>query len=262
MIAPVHAELVKVRTVRSTTWALLTLFGISVLFTAIAASESETQGGSPAMPGDSDIVLDSLTGVWFGQMAAAVLAVLSITSEYSTRMIRTTLAAGPRRAAVLTAKAFVVGGLVLPAGLVTSLACFYLGQSILRGNGFTAENGYPTPSLADGDTFRAVIGTAVYLGLLAVFAVGVGGTLRHTAGAITTVLALLLGPVIAIGFLPENVAEYFERFSLMGAGLSIQQTVDRPDNIPLEPWQGLAVVGAYASVALAVALVSFRTRDA
>jgi ABC-2 type transport system permease protein len=98
--------------------------------------------------------------------------------------------------------------------------------------------------------------------MLVVFSLGVGTILRHTAGAITIVLAVVLTPVIAIGFLPEHVAEWFEKYSLMGAGLSIQQTVERPDNIPLGPWGGLAVVTAYAATAFLVALVSIARRDA
>jgi len=256
------AEWLKLHTVRSTFWSLLLLAGVSILFTSWASWESETQGGSPGFPGDNDIVLDSLTGIWFGQIAAAVLAVLAITSEYPTRMIRTTFAANPRRRSVLVAKAAVVGGVVLAVGLATSVACFQVGQWILRGNGFTYENGYPAASLADGATLRAVGGSAIYLVALAVFSLGVGAIVRHTAAAITIVLATVLAPVIAIGFLPENVAEVFERFSLMGAGLAIQQTVERPDNIPLGPAGGLAVVAAYGAVTLLVALWAIGRRDA
>jgi ABC-2 type transport system permease protein len=258
----VRAEWIKLRTVRSTTWSLLAFAGVSILFSALACWESETSGGSPGNPGDNDIVLDSLSGIWFGQMAAAVLAVLAITSEYSTRMIRTTLAANPRRRTVLAAKTAVVGIAVLVIGLAVSVACFLLGQSILRGNGFTYENGYPAASLADGTPLRAVLGGAIYLGLLAVFSLGVGTILRHTAGAITAVLAVVLAPIIAINFLPEDAAEPLEKFSLMGAGLASQQTVDRADNIPMEPWAGLGVVAVYAAAALVVALLVIGKRDA
>ena len=257
-----RAEWLKLRTVRSTAWSLLTLVGISALFSALACWESETMGGSPGRPGDNDIVLDSLAGIWFGQIGAAVLGVLAITSEYSRGMIRTTFAASPRRRAVLAAKATVVGVLVLVVGLATCASCFLFGQEILQTNGFTYENGYPAQSLADAETFRAVAGSAVFLAMLAVFSLGVGTILRHTAGAITIVLAVVLAPVIAIGFLPEHVAEWFEKYSLLGAGLSIQQTVERPDNIPLGPWGGLAIVTAYAAVALLVAVVSIARRDA
>lgn len=166
-----RAEWVKLRTLRSTGWSLLLLVGISVLFSALLASGSTTEGGSPTRPGDNDIVLDSLAGIWFGQIAVAVLAVLAITSEYGTRMIRTTFAANPRRRVVLASKAVVVGGVALVVGLGTSAACFLVGQSILRGNGFTYENGYPAVSLDQSEPLRAVVGSAAYLGALAIFSV-------------------------------------------------------------------------------------------
>jgi ABC-2 type transport system permease protein len=262
MSAALRAEWVKLRTVRSTAWALLSLVGVSVLFSALGALDTETSGGSPGHPGDNDIVLDSLQGVWFGQIAGAVLGVLVITSEYSTRMIRTTLAASPRRRTLFMAKTAVVGVVVLAAGLVTSFACFLIGQAILRGNGFVYENGYPAASLADGETFRAVAGTGLYLGLLGVFSLGVGAILRHTAGAITVVLAAVLAPVIAISFLPDNIAEWAERGSLMAAGAALQQTVDRPDNIPLQPWTALGVMSAWAAASLLLAFLLIARRDA
>ena len=262
MSAALGAEWIKLRTIRSTVWALLAFASVSVLFSALACWESETMGGGPGRPGDNDIVLDSLSGIWFGQVALAVFAVLAITSEYTHRMIRTTFAAEPRRRAVLAAKTAVVTTVVLLAGLITSAACFVLGQRILRGNGFTYENGYPASTLTDGYALRAVVASGLYLALLAVFSLGLGTIVRHTAGAITLVLALLLGPVIAISFLPESVAEWFEKFSLMGAGIAGQQTVVRDDSIPLGPWEGLGVVAAYAAAALVVALYVIRMRDA
>ena len=257
-----RSEWVKLRTVRSTTWSLLLFVGISILFTSLLTSGSSTEGGSPGHGGDNDIVMDSLAGIWFGAIAAAVLAVLVITSEYSTGMIRTTFAANPRRRTVLAAKTLVVGGVVLLVGLATSAACFQVGQWFLRGNGFNYEGGYPAVTLADEDALRAVLGTGVYLGLLAVFSLGVGAVLRHTAGAITLVLASLLAPVIALNFLPEGIADWVEKYCLMGAGLAIQQTVERDDNVGLSPAGGLAVVTAYAVVALVIALVAIARRDA
>jgi ABC-2 type transport system permease protein len=257
-----RSEWVKLRTVRSTAWSLLVFVGISILFTSLLTSGSSTEGGSPGHGGDNDIVLDSLAGVWFGAIAAAVLAVLVITSEYSTGMIRTTLAANPRRRTVLAAKAAVVGGVVLVLGLATSAACFQIGQWFLRGNGFNYDGGYPAVTLADNEALRAVLGTGVYLGLLAVFALGVGAVLRHTAGAITVVLAALLAPVIALNFLPDSIADWVERYCLMGAGLAIQQTVVRDDSIALSPERGLLVAAVYAAVPLLVALWLIGRRDA
>ena len=191
-----------------------------------------------------------------------MFAVLAITSEYSTRMIRTTLAAEPRRGLVLTAKTGVVVAIVLLAGLATSAACFVVGQWLLRGGGFAYENGYPAATLTDGDALRAVVGSGLYLALLAVVSLGIGAIVRHTAGAITLVLAVVLGPVIAFNFLPAGIGEWFERLSLMGAGIAVSQTVERADSIPLDPWEGLGVVAAYAASAFALALWAIRARDA
>jgi ABC-2 type transport system permease protein len=257
-----RSEWVKLRTVRSTAWSLLLLVGISILFTSLLTSGSSTEGGSPGNAGDNDIVLDSLAGIWFGAIAASVLAVLVITSEYSTRTIRTTFAAHPRRRTVLAAKTAVVGTVVLAVGLATSAACFQIGQWFLRGNGFDYEGGYPAVTLADGEALRAVLCSGAFLGLLAVFSLGVGAILRHTAAAITLVLTVLLAPVIALDFLPENIADWVEKLCLMGAGLALQQTVERPDNIPLSPSEGLLVVVAYALVPLLVALWLIGRRDA
>jgi ABC-2 type transport system permease protein len=257
-----RSEWVKFRTVRSTLWSLLLLVGMSILFTSALTGGSSTEGGSPGNRGDNDLVLDSLAGIWFGQIAAAVLAVLAITSEYTTGMIRTTFAANPRRRTVLGTKAVVVTGVVLMVGLATSAACFQIGQWLLREGGFNYEGGYPAVTLADGDALRAVVLSGVYLGFLALFSLGIGAIVRHTAAAITIVLAAVLAPVIAIGFLPENLAEYLEKFSLMGAGISMQQTFERPDNIPLSPGEGLAVVATYGIVTVLVALWVIGRRDA
>jgi ABC-2 type transport system permease protein len=260
--AILRAEAIKLRTVRSTWWSLLLFVGVSVLFTAILCGGSTTQGGSPGHGGDNDIILDSLAGVWFGAIALAVLAVLAITSEYSTGMIRTTLAACAQRRTVLAAKGMLVGAVALVLGFAVTATCFTIGQELLHGGGFTYENGYPEVTLADREAFRAVAGTTFLLGAIALFSLGVGAIVRHTAGAITIVLVVLLAPPIAIAFLPERLSEPLEKYSLMGAGLAIQQTVERPDNIPLEPAWGLAVVGAYAAVALLLALWLIGRRDA
>ena len=163
---------------------------------------------------------------------------------------------------MLVAKTTIVGGLVLVLGLATSAACFQIGQWFLRGNGFDYEGGYPAVTLADDEALRAVLGSGVYLGLLAVFSLGVGAVLRHTAGAVTVVLATLLAPVIALNFLPENIADWVEKYCLMGAGLAIQQTVEREDTVPLSPVGGLLVVSAYAAVSLLVAILLVGRRDA
>ncbi|WP_406429359.1 hypothetical protein [Streptomyces sp. NBC_01589] len=96
----------------------------------------------------------SLTGIHLGQTVVAILAVLMISGEYSTGMMRTTLTATPRRSTVLAAKAVVLTGVVLVAGTLTVLGCVLAARLILPGNGFTATQGCPLLSLTDASTLR------------------------------------------------------------------------------------------------------------
>jgi len=256
----VTAEWLKFRSVRSSAWMLLAAFAFSLLGTYLITASTHTEGGSPGRPGDNDIVRDSLSGVWLGQILVAVLAVLVVTSEYSTGTIRATFAALPRRRVVLAAKTLVTGSIVLTAGLLIAAICFLLGQSILRGNGFDYAGGYPHASLTDGPALRAVAGSGLYLAGLALLALGVAAIVRHTATAITVVLGLVFVPPIAAGMAPSSVSEPLQKFSPM-AGLAVQETVDRSDNIPIDPWAGLAVLGAYALGALVLAAWLIQRRD-
>lgn len=257
----VGAEWIKLRSVRSSSGMLLAAIAFSLIGTFLLCAGTTTEGGSPGRPGDNDIVRDSLAGVWLGQILFAVLAVLVVTSEYSSGTIRATFAALPRRRIVLAAKSLVTGVVVLAAGFLTAAACFLLGQSLLRGNGFDYAGGYPHASLNDGPALRAVAGSGLYLAGLALLALGIAAIVRHTATAVTVVLALMFVPPIATGMLPEGLREPLQKFSPM-AGLAVQETVERSDSIPIGPWAGLAVVGAYALGALAIAAFLIQRRDA
>jgi hypothetical protein len=256
-----RAEWIKLRSVRSTAWTLLAGVGLTLLFTALVCSTSTTSGGSPGHRGDNDIVRDSLFGAWIGQIAFVLLAVLAIASEHSTGTIRATFAANPRRWAAIASKALLVGGLVLLTALLASVASFVLGQWLLRGNGFDYQGGYPEVTLADGFALRAVVGTALYLTALALLALGIGTIVRGTAVAISLVLGLLLVPAVAVGLLPERAGDLVQKLSPT-AGLAVQQTFERPDNIPAGPWTGLGVAFAWALAALALGLWLVRRRDA
>jgi ABC-2 type transport system permease protein len=257
----VRAEWTKLRTVRSSTWSAVSLVGGTLALSALACATATTEGGSPGAPGDDDIVLFSLAGVYLGQIAAVALAALAITSEYASGTIRATFTAMPRRGTVLAAKAGVVGAVSLVLGLAASFASFALGQRLLHGGGYVYENGYPSATLADGTTLRAVVGTGVYVALIALLSLGVGAAVRHTAGAITAVLALLFVPQIMIGLLPDDLADVVQSVTPMSAGLSLQQTTARADNVPIGPWAGLAVAAAWAAAALAAGFWTVRHRD-
>src|SRR5262249_23504975 len=110
--------------------------------------------------------------------------------------------------------------------------------------------GVPACTLACGEARRSVGGAGVWLGLFAVFVRGIGAIVRHTAAAITIVLAVMLTPAIAVPLLPHSVADPVEKFSFLGGGLAIEQTVDRSDNVPLSPAGRLGRVPVHPAPAL------------
>ena len=132
-------------------------------------------------------------------------------------------------------------------------------QRILHGNGYKAPS-YPQPSLWTPLSLRAVLGTALVMAIVAVLSLGIGTLVRRTAAAVTVVIAVVVLPRIIGAFLPVPVELWINRITPL-AGLSIQQTRDRFD-YALGPWQGLAVLCAWAAAALALAWWSLRRRDA
>jgi ABC-2 type transport system permease protein len=127
----------------------------------------------------------SLTGVYLGQVLVVILAVLVISGEYTSGMIRTTLAAMPRRITVLAAKAATLTGIVAASGTVAVLGSMLAGRLILPGHGFTAL------SLADEPTLRAAVRSILYLTLIALLSLGVATIVREAATSIGVVLGLL-----------------------------------------------------------------------
>ncbi len=260
-----HAEWTKLRTVPSTPWWLLGIVVFTIALTALVTSAVNTSGCPPPTTGcDEDTTVLSLSGVYLGQIAVVLLGVLVLSAEYESMMIRATLAANPRRGAVLTAKATVVTMAVLGAGALAVLGSLIAGRSILPGNGFTAANSYPPPSLTDEPTLRAVVGTVLYLTLVGLLSIGVAAIVRHTAVAITTVLAILYIPFILVLIvpIPAETRETIQTYSPMTAGLAVQATVERADSVPIGPWAGLGVLAAYTGAAVLLGYALFKLRDA
>lgn len=259
------AEWTKLRTVPSTAWSLLAVVGLTVGLSALvtAATEPLTGCGNDT-PCVKDTTLLSLSGVTLGQIAVILLGVLTVSTEYDAMMIRSTLAAQPRRGIVFTAKAIVVTVAILASGLVSVFGALITGRLMLSGNGFTAAHGYPPVSLADDPTLRASIGTVLYFGLVGLLSLGIAATLRHAATAVTTAMAVLYIPVLVVLIVPlsPHVLDRVERYSPMPAGLAVRTTVELPDPAPIGPWAGLGVLAAYAGAGLVLGLTLFKTRDA
>ncbi|MGO9335786.1 MAG: ABC transporter permease, partial [Acidimicrobiales bacterium] len=204
----------------------------------------------------------SLTGVDLGQAVVAVLAVLVISNEYSTGMMRVTLTAMPRRFAVLGAKAAALTGLVVFASAIAVGGSLFAGRLILPSKGFTVTHGYPLLSLDHGPTLRAAVGSVLYLVLVAVLSFGVATAVRDTAASIGVVLGLLyLFPFLAQVVGDPAWHRHLEQIGPMTAGLAIQATTNL-QSLPISPWAGLGVLAIWAGVALVAGGILLRLRDA
>jgi ABC-2 type transport system permease protein len=253
-----RAEWTKQRTVTATGWLLLATAVLTGALSLVSAAAVHC----PAAGCGGDPARISLTGVEFGQAAVAILAVLTISGEYSTGMIRTTLTAMPRRLTVLAAKAVILAGLALVAGTVGVAGSALAGRLLLPGHGFTAAHGFAPLSLADGPVLRAVAGSVLYLMLVALLSLGVATAVREPAVAIGMVLALLyLFPIIAHIAASQQWYRHLEQVGPMTAGLAIQATTGLHD-LPIQPWAGLGVLAAWAAGGLLIGGLVLRFRDA
>ncbi len=253
-----RAEWTKVRTVPETGWlvAATAALTIAVSTTVIAVTRCAPGTGCTA-----DTTRLSLIGVEAGQAVVAILAVLAITSEYSTGLIRTTFTAMPRRFGMLGAKAAVLTGLVLPAAIISVAGCLLAGREILPGRGFTAARGFPLLSLAHGATLRAAAGSVLYLALIGLLALGVATIVRDSAAATGIVLGLLyLAPIVAALVASPVWQRRIDRYGPTSAGLTIQDTTG--GHLPIGPWGGLAVLALWAAAALLAGGLLLRFRDA
>jgi len=249
-----RSEWTKLRTQPSTFWALVATMilvtGFGILYSLVR--ETRPPHGAAAIA-SFDPAAVSLSGVELAQIAVGVLGVLLITSEYATGLIRTTLAAVPRRLPVLWGKAVLLATATLAASLPAAVAAFLGGQSIL------ARQHLSVPLSAPG-VGRAVIGSALYLAVAALLGLGLGALLRSTAGAIAALFGLLFAVQLAAGFLPGSWAADVGKYVPATAGQAV--TLVHPDPASsLAPWTGLGVFCLYAAVLLGLAALRMRRGD-
>jgi ABC-2 type transport system permease protein len=253
LMGAVRSEITKIRSVRSTYWTLLALVVVTVGFGALASWGVATHGH----PGPGfDATQQSLSGLYISQLIMGVLGVLVITAEYSTGMIRTTLMTMPHRGTVIAAKALVFAVVAFVTGLITCLASFFLGQALMSSHHISTTIGQP-------QVLRAVIGGALFLTACGLLAFGIGLLLRHTAGAISAVVALLFVLSILVNFLPQSWQVHIDKWVPAVAGMQVWTTVTAHGGDPtFAPWTGFAVFCGYAAIAVIAGALLFRKRDA
>jgi len=249
-----RSEFTKIRSVRSTYWTLLAMLVVVVGFGALASYGAATHG--PHGP-YFDPTRQSLAGLYIGQLIIGVLGVLAISSEYSTGMIRTTLTTNPHRGVMIAAKAVVFAVIALIASLITALAAFFLGQAIMSSHHINTTIGSP-------GVLRAVIGGALFLTACGVLAFGLGLLLRHTAAGLGTMVGLLFVVTILVNFLPQSWQNDVDKWVPALAGGQLWQVQSQPPgSTPMfGPWPSFAVLCGWAALAMVVAVLLFRKRDA
>lgn len=248
------SEWTKLRTQPGALWSLLSAVILVVAFGILYSLLRVARPPHGATTASFDPTSVSLAGVQLAQIAAGVLGVLLITSEYATGLIRTTLAAVPRRLPALWGKAAVLTAAVVAVSVPAAVAVFLAGQAILGRQHLSV-------SFGDPGVARAVIGSALYLAVAGLLGLALGALLRSTAGGIAALFGLLFAVPILVGFLPGSLSDEIGKYLPGTAGLAV--TAVHPDPVTsLAPWTGFGVFGAYAVVLLGVAAVRMRRGDA
>jgi ABC-2 type transport system permease protein len=249
-----RSEWIKLWSLQSTAWSLLTAAALIVGFGALYSMVRVTRPPSqPADVASFDPIAVSLAGVQVAHLAIGVLGVLLITGEYSTGMIRISLAAVPRRLPVLWAKAIACALATLALCLSATFAAFLVGQSILSSEHLDTTLSHPGAA-------RAVLGGALYLTAIGLLGLGLGALLRSTAGAVASLFGLLLAPQIIVGFLPGTWSDHVYKYLPVPAGVAVTNV--RPDTASLGPWTGFGVLCLYTAIVLGLAAWRLRRRDA
>jgi hypothetical protein len=197
-----------------------------------------------------------VSGAFFARLAMGVLGVLVITTEYGTGMIRSTFAAVPQRGALLTAKALVLFAVTLVVGITASFVAFFATQTVLSTN---AQRDLGV-SITDPGALQTVLGAGLFLALMGLLGCAVGAVLRRSAGAITTLFGLTFLLPVVMKLLPAAIKNNVTKYLPSEAGSAILRQIQQPN--ALTPAAGLLVLSSYALVALAVATVILRHRDA
>ena len=257
-VGVIRSEWIKLRTVRSTVWSYAIIVAVSLGLALLLSSVSDF--GATAVPEDQHnvILLQASTfGIYFGQLIVAVLGVLVISGEYSTGMIRSTLTAVPKRIPALAAKALVLFAATFVVGLVSAFGSLAIAMPILAGQGIQADFG-------DGTLLGDLLLSALYLALVAVFALGVGTILRSSAGGIAAALGvILLLPTVLQVFAGLTQAEWaadLMPYLLSNAGTGM--FTPSFDGSGLEQWQNLLVVLVWVAVSIVGGAVLLKRRDA
>jgi ABC-2 type transport system permease protein len=252
------SEWTKLRSVRSTMWSLILLAVLALGLTGLITGITTAQWGSLKPGTRLQLINDPVStilgaGVEFGQLTIIVLGVMVISSEYTTGAIRSSLLAVPHRGSMLAAKAAVFTVLVFVLSEIVIFAAFFMGSAILHS--------HVSVSFGGVNVARAVIGAGLYLTVLGLFSMAIGGLVRHTAGAIAGTIAfvIVLEPLSTL--IPGSWGNHIHDYLPTSAGRLIYAV--RPVSGQVLPaWGGFAVFCGWTVALLIAWTITLRLRDA
>ena len=254
-----NAEWTKIRSVPSTVWSLLAFVVVAVGFSTLVASVIAHDWNTPGNhPNHARLLTDPTAvifgaGLGLGQLAICVLGAIVITGEYSSGTIRPSLLAVPQRIPMLAAKGLVFAVIDFVVSAIAVFAVFFITTAILRS--------HVSITLSQPGVSRALIGAILYLTVLGLFAMAIGGLIRHTAGAIAIVIAMVIVVPPLVSLIPGTIANHIHGYLPTVAGELIAQTSQQPGDV-LSPWQGFGVFCLWTAVLLAVCSWLLVRRDA
>ena len=249
----IRMEWIKLRSQRGMTWTLAAT-AVAMIGIGVAVGAHMPAHPTRSQVADYDLTNSGLAGLAFAQLAVGVLGALVMTGEYSSGLIRATLAAVPRRRQVLAAKAAVLGAVALVTGEIMAFATFFA----LRAGLPAAQ---PHPALSQPGVLRAVVMAGAYLCLVALIGTGIGALIRHTAGAIGALVGLLFVAPIALLAVPGSMADPIEKFlPMIIAENSLTAVKHASPALPV--WAGFGMLCLYAAVLRGAGAWLLARRDA
>ncbi|MGH8891270.1 MAG: ABC transporter permease subunit [Acidothermaceae bacterium] len=248
----IASEWTKLRSLRSSFWTGIVAVVIAIAI-AILGAASFVRNFRPGDLEGFDAANFTVQGLYASQILLGALGVLTITGEYATGMIRTSLTSVPQRRSLLVLKGLVYTAVVFVLGEVASFGAFLIGQSILHQK-------HAGLALTDHNVLRVVVGGGLYVTVVGVLAFGLGALIRRTAGALATFFAVLFLPSALIDLLPSSWRDTAMKYAPANAGTQVL-SLHRQHGM-LTAWNGLGVLAIYAAIVCAAALFFVGRRDA
>ena len=256
-----RSEWTKLHSLRSTRWAmavtLLLIIGFALIFSGVVAARWPNLSPEDQLRFLTHPLRASLVGVNLAELSIGVLGVLVISGEYMTGMICSSFCAVPNRLPVLWGKAMVFAATTFVLTLPAVLIAFFASQAILASRHIPI--GHLQIAFSQPGVPRAVIGAALVLTVMGLFGLGIGAIVRHTAGAIVTLVAIIFVLPPLLGLLPTDWANAINPY-LPSSAADVLWTIT-PEGHTLAPWAGFALFCGYAALSLAIAAVLLVRRD-